>query len=318
MRINKMARLVIALLGVVSWAASASAGSTQPRAIGPMATQAVYLPLVAGAPAGPAVSPWLSYLNRIRALGNLAAVTGNATYSDGAYKHSIYMVKNDVIEHDEDPALPFYTDEGKAAAQQSNIMVSTNTSTSDETAIDGWILGPFHGVGILDPKLRETGFGSYREADGGWQMAAALNVLSGRLSSPPGFTFPVKWPADGATSWFTSYTGGEFPDPLSSCPGYTVPSGAPVYLMIGSGSVTPVVTATSFKRGGSDLEHCVYTEATYSNTTEPGGQTLGQQVLDGRDAIILMPRAPLTPGTYDVSITTNGTTYSWSFVVANP
>ncbi len=278
-----------------------------------MATQSVYLPLIAGLPTAPPANPWLAYLNQIRALGNLAAVTENATYSDGDRKHAIYMVKNDVITHDENPATPFYTPEGDAAANASNVMVYSNTSKTDEEAIDSWILGPFHGVGLLDPHLHETGYGSYREAGGLWEMAAALNVLSGTQDLPNGFTFPVKWPANGATSWFTSYTGGESPDPLAGCGNdYVEPTGAPVYLMIGPGNLTPTVTATSFKRGGVDLEHCVYTEATYAGPQD------GRDVLDSRDAVILMPRAPLTPGTYAVSITANGTTYSWSFVVANP
>jgi hypothetical protein len=281
----------------------------------------VYLPIVIGNPATgelPAGSQWLRYLNRIRGLALLPAVRENASYSDGAFKHARYMVKNDLIEHQEDAGLPYYTPEGHSAAQASNLMVSTSVDLTDEAAIDSWILGPFHGVGLLDPQLRSVGFGSYREADGGWQMGAALNVISGLGALPSGFSFPLAWPADGTTTWLTAYTGGEFPDPLASCPGYTPPSGAPIYFMIGSGSLVPVVTASSLARDGTQLEHCVYTEQTYTNTRldEPGGHQLGRATLASRDAVVLMPREVLLPGSYTVQLMVNGVAYEWSFVVA--
>jgi hypothetical protein len=76
------------------------------------------------------------------------------------------MVKNGVIIHDEDPANQWYNPEGHAASGSSNLMVSSSTSATDEDAIDLWLSGPFHGVGVIDPSLLQTGFGSYREAVG--------------------------------------------------------------------------------------------------------------------------------------------------------
>ena len=44
----------------------------------------------------------------------------------------------------------------------------------------------------------------------------------------------------------------------------------------------------------------------------------GRQILGSRDAIILMPQQPLVAGqTYTVSITSNGTTYTWSFTASS-
>lgn len=279
-----------------------------------------YLPLIVGPPAPPEPPvvdvAWLTYLNQVRALAGLPTVSDNATYSDGAYKHARYMVKNDVIDHDEDPANPLYTGEGQAAARSSNLMVSTSSGVTDEQAIDVWMLGPFHGVGLIDASLTQVGFGSFREEQGGWQMGAALNVLNGLAAQPPaGVTFPVMWPRDGATSWLERYTGGELPDPLTNCAGYVAPTGAPIYLMLGTGSLTPSVSASSLQRAGSSLEHCVYTEGTYTNPGDAAGQSLGRTVLGQRDAVILIPRAPLADGDYDVSMTVSGTTYSWSFTI---
>jgi hypothetical protein len=54
----------------------------------------------------------------------------------------------------------------------------------------------------------------------------------------------------------------------------------------------------------------------YDETTYSGGQQ-GIDVLGLRDAIVLIPYAPLVPGnTYTVSITDRGKAYTWSFTIA--
>ncbi|HLF24749.1 MAG TPA: CAP domain-containing protein [Anaerolineae bacterium] len=283
-------------------------------------TPRAYLPYISAAEESvtpPPPGDWLAYVNYQRALAELPAVTENPTWSDGDQKHAKYMVKNDFIGHDEDPGQPFYTPEGQLAAQNSNVMVSSNTGITDNEAIDLWMEGPFHAVGVIDPALLQAGFGSYREADGGWQMAAALDVLRGLGSIPASVTFPIKWPSDGMTTLQRAYGGSELPDPLTGCPGYTAPSGLPIILQIGPGNLTPNVAAHSFTQGATPLEHCVFDETSYAN---PDGslQSLGRAILGSRDAIVLIPRAPLAMGaTYTVSITANGQTYTWSFTVSS-
>ncbi|GAB4499934.1 MAG: hypothetical protein OHK0052_15630 [Anaerolineales bacterium] len=279
-------------------------------------------------PAGPTVTPsptattipaadWLGYFNQIRALGNLPNVAENSDWSAACVLHSRYMVKEDDLTHYEDPNSPWYTPEGALAGENSNVMVTDIVNASDEFAIDLWMTGPFHGIGMLDPGLTFTGFGSYREADGGWQMGACLNVWDGWTGVPGGFTFPAYFPANGKTMPYLSYDGREYPDPLTSCAGYTAPSGPPIYLQLGSGEVVPNVTASSFMQNGTPLDHCVFDESTYTNP-DTSAQALARSILDYRDAVILIPKSPLTPGaTYQVSITSDGQTYTWSFTAAN-
>ena len=259
---------------------------------------------------------WLAEVNAYRALARLPAVSENPTWSDGDWQHSRYMVKNDFIGHTEDPTNPWYSPEGLAAAQNGNVLVSSSASASDAYAIGSWLQGPFHAVGVLDPALQQVGYGSYREADGGWQMGATLDVIRGLGAIPPTVSFPIMYPGDGQTTGLRSYTGGESPDPLSTCPGYAAPSGLPILLQIGPGNLTPNVTGHSLMQGGTSLEHCVFDETNYTN---PDGstQSTGRNVLNARDAIVLIPRNPLTPGlTYNMSITANGQTYAWSFTVS--
>ncbi len=286
----------------------------------PMLTPAVYLPYISGS--GLSITPpppgdWLAYVNYYRALAELPPVTENVDWSYGDWLHARYMVKNDVVGHTEEPGNPWYTPEGDEASKFCNVMVSSNVDSTDEDAIDLWVQGAFHRVVIIDPALLQVGYGSYREADGGWQMGAVLDILRGLGSIPTSVVFPIAWPSDGMTVFLRSHDGCEFPDPLISCPGYSAPSGLPIILQVGPGNLTPSVTLHSFMQGSTSLEHCVFDETSYTN---PDGslQSLGRGILDSRDAIVLIPREPLAPGgRYTVSITADEQTYTWSFTVSS-
>ena len=277
----------------------------------------VYLPMIAR-PCPTATFPtsgyWLEYVNFYRATACLRPVTENPEWSDGDYKHAIYMVKNDILSHDEDSSNPWYTPEGRTAAQQSNVAANSNRNATDRWAIETWMQGPFHALGIIDPRLVESGYGSFRESGGTYQMAAALNIIAG-MDYSVNTTYPVLWPGNGTTVPIRYYTGNENPDPLTSCPGYTAPSGLPLIIQIGAGTVTPVVEDTAFLQNEQPLEHCVFDETTYVHPNMDK-QDLGRNVLGARDAIVLIPRMPLSSGTtYTASITVNGKTYTWSFTI---
>lgn len=65
-------------------------------------------------------------------------------------------------------------------------------------------------------------------------------------------------------------------------------------------------------------EHCVFDETNYTNP-DSSAQSLGRSILNSRDAIVIMPREPLVSGArYTVSITVNGTEYTWSFTALDP
>lgn len=275
-------------------------------AIGLLATQPA-----APAPAAPlhlttipaATSPWLDRFNAWRASTGLPAVTEDPTWSAGDAAHALYMVKNNAVTHYELSTLPYYTAAGDTAARNSNIQVSSTTATTDSDAIDWWMGAPFHAIGMMDPRLTTVGFGSYREVKSGWDEGAAVDVLHGNPWT--GGTYPVFFPGNGTTEPLTTYSGGEFPDPLSACSGYAVPTGLPVVIQVG-GNVATSVTAHSFTGNGTPLAHCVID----SNTPNIGSD------LTGRGGVIIVPRQPLQNGVrYAVAVTVNGTPYTWSFTV---
>lgn len=266
-------------------------------------------------PSGP---EWLQYVNRFREQANLLPLTENSDWSHGAWLHSRYMVKEDTIGHSEDPGSPWYTEAGNEAAQNGNVAVSGATSVSDEFAINLWMTGPFHAIGLLDPQLQQTGFGSYRENIGRWQMGATIDVGRGRGSVPPETTFPLSFPKAGGNTWLTAYGGSELPDPLASCPGYNAPSGPPIMIQLGDGSLTPDVTGSSFADSRGPLEYCIFDETNYSNSNS-SHQSLGRDILNSRDAVVIMPRYELRGGEiYTIRVTANGNTTAWSFAVTAP
>ncbi|WP_322800485.1 CAP domain-containing protein [Thermoflexus sp.] len=279
-------------------------------------THRVFLPLVLRAPTS-LPAEWLSRLNAYRAMAGLPPVIEEPAWNDGCWKHARYMVKNDIITHGEDPQNRWYTPEGDECGRNANVMVSVSATAPDSDAIDVWMQAPFHAVGMLDPQLIRVGYGAYREADGGWQMGAALDILRGRGSSVVGVSFPIRWPGDGSTTPLRAFQVGEYPDPLASC-GYSAPTGLPILLLLGTGSLTPSVSGHALWRDGISVEHCVFDETTYRNPKDSAQESLGRAILDSRDAVVLIPRDPLNPGSrYTVSLTVNGQAYTWSFFVAS-
>jgi hypothetical protein len=281
------------------------------------AASSAYLPVVvrSGSPAPPTDPGWLTLVNQFRTQAGLPLLGEEDAWSQGSWLHARYMVKNDVIQHHEDPGNAWYSAEGAEAAANCNLMVSTSDQVDDDYPILIWMQAPFHAVGLLDPALHSVGYGTYRESDGGFEMGAALDVLRGLGQIPETVQFPIAWPGDGAVVPL-SYHWVESPDPLTSCPGYSTPSGLPILLQLGSGGITPDVTAHSLQQNGIEIPHCVFDETSYSN---PDGalRDLGRSVLGARDAVVIIPRDPLDPGaTYRVAVTANGWTTVWSFAVA--
>ena len=255
-------------------------------------------------PAPAASSGWLDRLNSWRASTGLATLTENPTWSQGDYDHAVYMVKDDLVTHYEIPGNPNYTIAGDTAARNSNIYVSSSTSTTDVQAIDWWMQAPFHAMGLMDPRLSQTGFGSYRQVKTGWQLGAAVDTLRG--NSFTGGNYPVYFPGNGTHEPLGSYGGGEFPDPLQGCPGYSVPTGLPVFVQVGGNVATTAGAVHSFTGNGVPLAHCVI---------DSHNPAVGSNLV-GRGGVIIIPRQPLQTGvSYSVALTVNGAPYTWSFTV---
>ncbi len=240
----------------------------------------------------PPYDDWLGTVNLFRSISRLPRVMEDPALSEGDRLHARYVVKTDQGGHVEDPNNRWYSPAGASAAASSNVQWSSNVATSDAQAISYWMTGPYHAVGILNPSLDVVGYGSYREAGSpGYTEAAALDIIRG--IGAPNDAYPIMWPGPNSSTPLAAYTGGEVPDPLASCRGYSAPTGLPLLLILDESAK---LGAHSLRRGGAAVPHCAY--ELNSNT------------------VVVIPRSPLSRGArYEVTVNAAGEKHSWGFRV---
>ncbi len=265
------------------------------------------------------VGPGVGRLNYYRSLAGVPQVTEYTPWSQGCASHAYYMVMNGVITHTEDTANPYYTYDGLAAAQSSNLagFQETGLGQQDGWPVDVMMQSPFHALPMLDPRLEHAGYGQSTNPGGAQPFAACLDVYRGvnYLAEP---TWPVYWPPEGGSTPLIEYTGGEQPDPLTPCSGYGTPTGAPIFVMVGDGLDNRTLTASSLETtAGASVPHCAYDYTTYTNP-DPEDEQAGRDVLNNYDAFVIIPANPLSPGMgYTASVTLNdGSVYTWTFQVS--
>jgi len=272
--------------------------------------------------------PWLAAVNSYRTQSGLAPVANDATTSRGDQNHARYLVENfkDSISrgigmgaamHREDPANRWYTAAGQAAANASDVAEWPGPAPppSPLWALDGWMSGPFHRVSILNPRLRSASLGSWCEDA---VCVVALNVVAGAAVTAIGTALPnpVRFPAPDSTLTMNS-SEGEWPDPLSACPGYAAPSGLPITLQM---ALFRAVKLDSFSltldgAAPGPIEACGI-DATSYVSPDPEAQRRGRGTLSAYGTVIVVPRLPLVAGRYTVAITADGQPYTWSFTIA--
>ncbi len=259
-------------------------------------------------------TPWLGYLNRFRTMGDLPPLSEQAALTLGSELHSQYMVVNDAaISHKQDPSSPLFSAAGDQAARNGNVFATSQLDADYIWGVNFWASAPFHLVPMLEPRLERVGYGNYNEAGGDVAMAAVLDVRSERDTGTPSVTYPLFFPKDGSTTWIGRHNLFEWPDPLTSCPGYSRPSGPPLVVQLGDGDVVPSVGGQGLLMGDTPVDVCVFDETNYFNP-DVWAQKTGRQILDNQDAIVMIPRQPLIAGqTYTAQIDANGQRYTWKF-----
>ena len=262
---------------------------------------------------------WLQYVNIFRASAGLPPLLENTLWSQDANLHSRYMVYSGDLGHDEQPGSAYTTSAGQIAGQSGNIAAGYLGAAPFQWAFNYWMSAPFHALPILDPQLAATGFAEYRDVSGAQPVAATLDVARGLGPLPDGIVYPLLYPGPGQETWVLRYSLPEFPEALSTCPGYQQPTGAPIILQLGDGRLTPHVTAVGLSRDGEYLASCHFDETTFTHPNE-FRQRSARLILDQRDAIVIIPQQPLLPdATYAVRVDVNGATYTWNFrTVAGP
>ena len=268
--------------------------------------------------AGPA---WLGYLNFLRGMADLPPLVESEALSAGSRQHAQYVLATNDLSHYQSLGGEFASAAGLDAAQNGNLAVAGYDQASDLWGIGYWISAPFHLVPMLNPRLAEVGHGVARDPNAPFKVTYTIDISSKRAQNDPiqdGVSFPITFPKDGGQMWITKYILPETPDARVAC-NYSNPTGAPIVVMFGTGELEPIVEDSVIFAGDDEIDHCVLTETTYSAPTSQYGtdqQSLGRQILDKQDAVILIPQTPLEVGkTYTVFLDTDIETVEWSFEV---
>ena len=249
----------------------------------------------------PPTADWLTTVNYYRAMAGVSPVVEDPAMSDGAVKHSCYMLYNG-ISHDETAGLAGYTPEGDLAGNNGNVAVSSAINTSARSHVELWMTGPFHAIGVLRPNLRSSGFGKCDSADTPtWHSGATLDVLRGLVSAPRPAD-PVLFPGNGTTTNLNRFVT-ESPNPLEFC-GWSAPAGLPIIAMMPEAATNPGATLVG---PNGPIDVCVLSAANTTGTA--------QAILQGDNAVVIIPRTVLAQGSYSVSASTNARGVNWSFTV---
>ena len=257
---------------------------------------------VAASPAFiPKTADWLTSVNYFREMSGLDPVSEDPSMSAGAQAHSCYMLYNG-ISHDEVPGRPGYTPEGDLAGNNSNVAVSSLINTSARSHIELWMTGPFHAIGLLRPNLQTTGFGKCDLPDTPtWHSGATLDVIRGLGPATPRPN-PILFPGNGTTTNLDRFVA-ESPNPLDFC-GWTAPAGLPIVAMMPEAATSPSATLNG---PSGPMQACVLSAANTSG--------VASQILSGANAVIVVPRTILTPGSYSVNVSTSARSVPWTFTV---
>jgi pSer/pThr/pTyr-binding forkhead associated (FHA) protein len=318
------APVAVAVSAPVRPAAPSASATSMP---GPAAYAANVAP-TAQPPASPATSSlsasspmtWLERINFFRSGAGLDPIRDDPKLSAAATAHSNYLLLNFAEDirsakpmsgsaYEESPGKTGYTESG--AREAANLQLEWGCSTYDAAQqIDHWIAGPFHRLAMLDPYLAEAGYGE-AASDGCWVAALRLPPPAEEVKRYPR---AIEFPPDGAAAGL-DWPGIEAPDPLASCPGYERPTGLPLTLQLGR-LVSTNPSAHSLTEDGKPIEHCVFDAPSYLNS-DSKAQEYGRWNLRNASAVVIVPRAPLRPGSrYAASVTANGVPYTWSFTAA--
>ncbi|MFO0863583.1 MAG: CAP domain-containing protein [Gemmataceae bacterium] len=156
----------------------------------------------------------LDRVNQIRKTAGLAPVTLDPDLHRGCRNHARYLVLNanhpataGLGAHDEDMTLPGATAEGKDAGKKAVIALGDH---DPRDAVDGWMATLYHRIPILEPNLKQVGFGLARGDRLGW--ITVLNLMSGKTRGRPHeVLYPVPDQSDVPLHF---PPGGEVPDPI--------------------------------------------------------------------------------------------------------
>ncbi len=298
----------------------------------------------------------LARWNYYRASAGVPPVVVDPALSDAAAHHAKYLVENHIksadavikdgrmIEsgwntsaHSESAGNPWYTDDGAKWADYATVVRGTGIPTDGAALVDDQATRT-DSLAVVDPQLVSIGFGIFCEKDEcvgvtvyhrGLTKTQFLALYEGNgmdwnpmLGSMPFTTArlrkPIEFPAGGTPFPSRELRAGDYPDPLTSCHGYSTP-GPAILLEVGApleGEREVKVSSSSLSEGGAQIEACAFDATSYVNP-DAYQQKRARDILRAYGAVVLIPKGPLQPNhTYTVAMVADSQAYSWSFSIA--
>lgn len=267
---------------------------------------------------------WLNEINKYREAGGAGAVADEPAWTPGIDNHLTYLEATPsqyftgpyTSLHTENPESPYYTENGAAEAGFSNL--TEGGGSSEVAAIDAWWTAPFHAIGMLRPQLSRVAFGDHPSSGD-----AGLDVIQGLDFGAPKPDNPVLFPGAGVTTNLTRFNGGELPTPLETCGWQSLGTvGLPIVVLLPE-APDPQLTASlvgpdARTETSENGEVCVVDEHDYFSSDPVYGED-GREILAGENAVLVIPRNPLTDGSYQVLVhQPTQQDIEWGFSVFTP
>ena len=304
----------------------------------------------------PQLTSAVARINYYRGLVSFPGITIVPRLDKGAADHARYVLENNLEPvdftyhdgqlkqfkpppgvHEEDPHNPWYTPEGEEAAKFCDVFEASSVPLNGGAIVDQFMTTPFMAMSTLDPTQSGIGYGQICNANKcivvtpiwigfapGWDTYFAEDNTIQRVKLSDDdverlwLKTPRQFPPPGSDLPNATLGNFDYLDPLTACPGYTHPAGAPILLSIGwarDADASVMLSAHSLSEDGKPIESCAFDATSYTNPN------LDQQKLFRSELIrtlgaVMIPKAPLKPGhTYEVAMTLNSKTYQWSFKV---
>ena len=159
------------------------------------------------------------------------------------------------------------------------------------------------------------GYGRFRDDFGGVQVAYVMDTLSGMADQTGAANYPIFYPPNGGESYISNQGFVEYPEPTASCDGYEKPTGPPLIVQLGNGSLTPEIESYRVWVNDVEVEACAFSETDYRGRGLED-QRIGREILDLRDAVVVIPRQPLLTGAnVRAEVVVDGQSYTWSHTI---
>jgi Cysteine-rich secretory protein family len=262
-------------------------------------------------------------------IGRRAGLTGNVAAGSGKVPTDTALIDTwmTVPFHGVGVIGPANTSMGFGTAKRGANWAATQSlffndfiDANDETSGDSVLEGALEAVYAYDPSLKGKGW----SANGNVSKVTVIiegrtflvrNGVVSETTGKPEASATTVWPGNKQSVSLLGYAGSEWPDPLSSCPGYTSKAGLPLYIL--RDRSTELRAATMSDGSGKSLPLCIISAQTFKGR-DAGSQQTGRDVLDSYGAVVLFPKQRLVVGsTYSVTAeTTDGERVAWSFTTA--